>query len=251
MPAPRPPVRLHDPLSSFASKPLRSDGCLSLGVADLDRRLTNVVRQKALHEIYVSSLHAPAGEAFGLAIALRSARSFVWICDARAHAEVGALYGAGLHEWGAEADGLLFARVRTATTLLAAGEDALRSGAFETVLMSGYGESRAFSLTNSRRLSLAAAQGKTTAVLIRAGAAPRPSAAETRWSVEAAPSVPLDARAPGRPAFKVSLLRSRAGLATGEWIMEWDRETRSFVEPEASGRLVPLSARRPAGVRAA
>ena len=251
MPAPRPSLRLRDSLSSCASSPLRSGGGLSLGVEDLDRRLTDVVRQKALHEIHVSSLHAPAGEAFGLAIALRSARSVVWICDARAHCEVGALYGPGLQEWGAEAEGLLLARVRTSTALLAAGEDALRSGAFEAVLMSAYGESPAFSLTNSRRLSLAAAQGGTAAILIRVGAAPRPSAAETRWSIEAAPSAPLDARAPGRPAFRVSLLRSRAGLATGEWIMEWDRESRSFVEPAASGRLVSLSARRPAGVRAA
>jgi protein ImuA len=211
-----------------------------------------ILKQGAVHEIYAASIHGPAADGFGLAMALRVSNApLIWICGTRDRHENGDLYGAGLTEWGLAPEALLLVRVTDARSLLAAGEEALRSGTACAVVMSHYGEARAFTLTASRRLALAAQQGRTTAILIRAGARPQPSAAETRWSVEGAPSQGLEARAPGRPAFKVSLLRSRAGLATGEWIMEWDRESRSFVEPEASGRLVPVSARRPVGVRAA
>lgn len=209
--------------------------------------------QGAVHEVYAASgRQAPIADGFSLALALREFRPpFVWVREDRGRHETGGLYGGGLSEWGATPDDLLLVRAPDAARLLAAGEEALRSGAAGAVLMSGWGEAKAFTLTASRRLALAAEQGKTTAILVRANAHPQPSAAETRWAVEAAPSRALDARAPGRPAFKVSLLRSRAGLATDEWIMEWDRESRSFVEPEASGRLVPVAARRPVGVRAA
>lgn len=51
-------------------------------------------------------------------------------------------------------------------TLFAAG---LRGcGAAGLVLMTGWGEAKAFTLTASRRLALAAAQGKATAILVRA-----------------------------------------------------------------------------------
>lgn len=229
----------------------RADDVFTLG-AGVHAGAAAALRQGAVHEIYAASIHGPAADGFGLAMALRvSDTPLIWICGTRDRHENGDLYGAGLNEWGLAPETLLLVRVTDARSLLAAGEEALRSGTARAVVMSHYGEARAFTLTASRRLALAAEQGRTTALLIRAGARPQPSAAETRWSVEGAPSKAMDARAPGRPALKVSLLRSRAGLATGEWIMEWDRETRSFVEPEASGRLVPVSAHRPVGVRAA
>lgn len=208
--------------------------------------------QGGVHEIYACAIHGPTADGFGLGMALRvSDPPLIWICSTRDRHESGDLYGAGLNEWGLAPEALLLVRVADARSLLAAGEEALRSGTARAVVMSYCGEAPTYTLTASRRLSLASEQGGATAILIRAGARPQPSAAETRWSVEGAPSQALEARAPGRPAFKVSLLRSRAGLATGEWIMEWDRESRSFVEPEASGRLVSVPARRPAGVRAA
>lgn len=204
-----------------------------------------------LHEVYASGRDAAVAHGFSLGLALGTGQApLVWVNGDQGRSEAGAVYGAGLLEWG-QAKSVLLVRAPHAVALLSAGENALRSGAARLVLMTGWGEAKAFTLTSSRRLALAASEGKTIAILVRIGARPHPSAAATRWLVEAAPSQALEARAPGRPAFKVSLLRSRAGLATGEWIMEWDRETRSFVEPEASGRLVSVSAHRPAGVRAA
>lgn len=207
---------------------------------------------EAVHEVYAASArHGSAAEGFGLGLALQAPGTLVWIHEDRGRHEKGTLYGSGLREWGVETGDLLLVQVPDTAALLAAGEEALRSGAPAAVLMSGWGESRAWSLTASRRLALAAAAGRTTAVFVRTGAQPQPSAAETRWSVQATPSRALEAGAPGRPAFRVSLLRSRAGVTPGEWIMEWDREARSFVEPKTSGGLVSAPAHRPAGIRAA
>lgn len=215
-------------------------------------RLAPALTAGCLHEIYAGGgPQAVAAEGFGLGLAMSAAGSALILIQNGAPHEAGDVYGPGLHEWGAETPRVLRVQAPNATALLAAGEEALRSGAAGAVLMSSWGEARAFGLTASRRLARAAAQGGSIAFLTRAAAQPQPSAATTRWLVEAAPSQAPEARAPGRPAFKVSLLRSRAGLAPGEWIMEWDRESRSFVEPEASGRLVSVSARRPAGARAA
>ena len=206
----------------------------------------------ALHEVYAASTrHGPAAEGFGLGLALQVPGTLVWIHEDKGRHEIGTLYGSGLREWGVGTDNLLVVRVSSTAALLAAGEEALRSEAPAAVRRGGWGQSKAFTLTASRRLAMAAAAGRTMAVFVRTGVQPQSSAAETRWSVQAARSGVLEAGAPGRPALKVSLLRSRAGLVSGEWIMEWDRDARSFVEPKTSGDLVSVSAHRSAGNRAA
>jgi hypothetical protein len=147
---------------------------------------------------------------------------------------------------GVEATVVRQGSTRDVQTLLAVGEEALRSPAVGAVLLSAWGEARAFSLTASRRLALAAETGGATLFLARAGALPCPSAAETRWSVASCASEPLEGGAPWRPSFSATLLRRRGGGATGTWIMEWDREQRTFRAPAPlSGGLVPLAAQRP------
>ena len=208
-------------------------------------------RLKGLHEVYSGSpREGVAAEGFALGLAMKNAGTLVWLHHDRGHHEIGSPSGGGLHEWGLNVEDLILVRVPDASALLSGGEDALRSGMAGAVLMSGWGEARVFTLTASRRLALAAAQGSTAAIVVRADADPRPSAAHTRWLVRTAPSRPLEAQAPGPPAFRVRLLRSRTG-STGEWIMEWDREKRSFVEQKASGSLVSVPAGRATGVRAA
>lgn len=225
---------------------------LGLGIAPLDRRLNGGLKAHALHEVMAASGgQATAANGFALGLAARAGADLVWVHDRLGGQEAGLPYGPGLREWGLNPGRVLLVRVRDAASLLAAAEEALRSGAADAVVMSGWGEGRAHGLTASRRLALAAEQGRTLALLVRAGAAPAPSAADTRWSIRAVPSVALEAGAPGRPAFGATLLRSRGGAAPGEWIMEWDGERRSFVEPKASGGLVSLPARRPLGARAA
>eukprot|EP01035_Chromulina_nebulosa_P064639 gene64639-88434_t len=57
-------------------------------------------------------------------------------------------------------------------------------------------------------------------LLLRVAASPAASAAATRWLVQAAPSRPLAANAPGPPAFTVTLLRHRGGAAGNTWHLE-------------------------------
>jgi len=221
----------------------------ALGFKAADEKLEGL-RRAALHEVFAPGVQASAANGFALALALRATnRALVWVFETRALAEAGGPYGPGLREWGVDPAGLILVRVRDAPALLAAGEEALRSRAVGAVLMSGWGEGKAHTLTASRRLAMAADQGGATALLARIAAEPQPSAADSRWWVEAAPSAALEARAPGRPAFRARLLRSRAGLPPQDWIMEWDREARSFVEPQkaVSGGLVSLPAQRQAG----
>lgn len=252
MPAPTKLQHLRDQLATLAPRgPGEACASFVLGETRADRAAGPLIRT-GLHEVYAASgPHAASANGFTLSLALRAALPpLVWIYDEQALHEAGGPYGSGLQEWGLDPADLLLVRVRKAQALLAAGEEALKSGAAGAVLMSGWGESAAYGLTASRRLALAAQAGASTALLVRSDAEPGPSAADTRWSVAAAPSVALEAKAPGRPAFRAALLRSRNGSAGGEWIMEWDRESLSFVEPAAPGGVVSVPADRPAARRA-
>lgn len=203
-----------------------------------------------LHDLYAAApADAVAVNAFGLGMALRAAagRPIVWALHEMMRQEAGQPHGPGLHEMGLAPHDLLLVRARDVPALLAVGEEALRSSSVGAVLMSAWGEAKAFSLTASRRLALAAETGGATLFLARVGADPCPSAAETRWSISSCASEPLEGGAPGRPSFSATLLRRRGGGGTGTWIMEWDREQGSFRAPAPlSGGLVPLAAQRPA-----
>ena len=220
-------------------------GRFTLGMDRVDAYLDPGPCLFCLHDIHAqTAADAVAANAFALGLASRATcdRPLVWVFQNLASQEAGGLHGPGLHEWGLRPENVLVVRVRDTTALLAAGEEALKSGAAGAVLMSGWGEAKAMTLTASRRLALAARAGSSTGIVVRAAATAMPSAAETRWSIRAALSTALEAGAPGRPAFVAALTRSRQGAAPAEWTLEWDRETRAFCEPASvSGRLVPLS----------
>jgi protein ImuA len=204
----------------------------------------------AVHDLYAETpADAVAINAFGLGAALQAAdgRAIVWGLHDMMGLEAGRPHGPGLHEMGLAPSDMLLVRAPDIQTLLIIGEEALRTPAVGAVLLSAWGEARALSLTASRRLALAAGGGHGTLFLARAGAAPAPSAAESRWSVRAVASAPLEGGAPGRPSFSATLLRQRGGGGPRTWIMEWDRDARSFREPAPlSGAVVPLAAQRPA-----
>ena len=206
-----------------------------------------------LHDIYAqTAADAAAANAFAFGLASRATqdRPIVWIFQNLASQEAGALHGPGLHEWGLRPESVLLVRVGHATDLLSAGEEALKSGAAGAVLMSGWGESKAMTLTASRRLAMAARVGASTAFMVRAAATVMPSAADTRWLLRSALSSEMEAGAPGQPAFVATLTRSRQGAAPAEWTLEWDRETRAFCEPAPlSSRLVSIPVVRSATTR--
>lgn len=230
----------------------RAQPGFTLGMAAVDDHL-EALERGCVHEIYAASpADAVAAHGFGLGLALRASKgAIVWLMQSHSHHEAGWLYGPGLHAWGLDPERLVLAAVRQTTPLLAAAEEALASGAAGSVILSGWGEARDITLTAGRRLAMAAQRGGTTGFFVRAAARPAPSAAQTRWSIAAAPSRPLPAGAPGRPAFRATLTRSRSGLPPGTWELEWDREQLSFCEPTPSGGVVSLPADRSAGTRAA
>lgn len=216
--------------------------------AATDLSVLQRLETRVVHDLYADTpADAVALNAFGLGLAVRAAggRAIVWGIHRQVETETGTPHGPGLHEMGLRPRDVLLVRAHDIQTLLAVGEEALRSPAVGAVILSAWGEAKAMTLTASRRLALAAQAGTATLFLARAGAVPAPSAAQTRWSVSAAHSMPLEAGAPGRPSFSATLLRHRGGVETRTWIMEWDREGRSFNErPPLSGPVVPMAADR-------
>lgn len=203
----------------------------------------------ALHEIFAASeADGPAAHGFVIGHAIRAAmeRPVVWIFHDMAGRELGRPHGEGLADMGLAPRDLLLVRARKAPELLAAAEEAARHSAIGVVLLSAWGEEKAFDLTASRRLALTAARSGVAILCIRIAARPAPGAAWSRWSVRAAASRPLEGGAPGHPAFSVTLLRHRGGAAPATWTLEWNRAQRTFCEPAPlPGAMVSIPANRP------
>lgn len=206
------------------------DARFNLGHEEADRHLGGLAIH-ALHEIYAPTTPdttAALGFAVGLVQRAAGERPVVWGVQAMAGLETGQIHGPGLREMGLDPGRVVLVRVKETKDLLTAGEEALTCGAVGAVLLTTWGESKMLSLTATRRLSMAAGQGRATAILTRLAAQPQPSAAETRWRVRGALSRALEAEAPGHPTYAVELLRHRLGAQPNTGIMEWDREREVF-----------------------
>jgi protein ImuA len=94
------------------------------------------------------------------------------------------------------------------------------------LLLEMEGEPGCLDLAASRRLVLAAQASGVTAVMLRCGAGPQPSAALTRWQVKSAPSSPMDDDW-GNPVFDAELVRHRQG-GLGRFLLTWNLEHGSF-----------------------
>ena len=231
---------------------VRPDVGFGLGLTRVDKAIGSLAHG-TMHDVHAATVaDAVAAHGFTLGLVLRAARGpVVWITQTRSRYETGLIYGPGLWAWGLAPGRLILTTVKSTAHLLAAGEEALASGASGAVILSGWGEARDVTLTASRRLVTAARRGGATGFFVRAAALPAPSAAQTRWLVAAAPSTPLQAGAPGHPTFRAAQTRSRSGVRPGEWVLEWDRDRLSFAEPATSGGVVSLPADRPIDAHAA
>jgi protein ImuA len=218
---------------------------VSFGLAGLDERLGGGLVEAALHELYAASdADSSAATGFALLLALRCARPgpVVWLREDRASAN-GRLYGLGLAELGFDPDRLLLVQAPDTLALLRAGAEAVACAAVSVVVIAPWGRAAALDLTATRRLALAAARSGVLTLLLRSGEV-GPSAAQSRWQVKAAPSPALLADAPGAPAFEISLLRHRSGIAGFKARLEWNREQRNF----GLGNVPALSGAAPAAV---
>lgn len=193
-------------------------------------------------------------------------RPVVWIIQAMAAREAGMPYAPGFALMGLDPARIVLVSVADTPTLLSAACDAAASGAVAAIVAEAWGSPPALDLTATRRLTLAARGSGALVVLARLGAKPAPSAAETRWRVAAAPSLPLatrganrsPARMPGLPVFDLTLLRHRRGVSGATWRVAWMCHERKFQPTTAvpvadtaacsplSGGLAAASADRPA-----
>jgi protein ImuA len=191
---------------------------LPLGLAGIDRLLPGGgLPRGCLHELTGEPDHAAAA---GFAAALlgrlmAEAGHAVWIGPRDD------LFAPGLAALGLAPERLIVVRARARDARLWALEEALRSRG----LIAALAEIDRLSLTQSRRLQLAAEARGVSAFLLRppldgtrAGATA--SAATTRWRIAAAASrgeVPRDL---GPPRWRVELVRCRGGRS-GAWLIEW------------------------------
>jgi protein ImuA len=230
------------------------------GVATLDAALGGGFAYGRLHEIHAGEV-GDAGAAAGFAAAIGTGmavgggtgsggsggqRPILWLRTRAAAAKAGVLSAQGWAELGGRPDQALISILADDCALLQAAVDALRSRAVGAVLVESWGVMRAWDLTTSRRLALAAERTGVPLLLLFSDAAPVPSAVQTRWQVAAAPSQALAAAAPGLPRFDVALLRQRSGPSGLDWRLEWNRDQLAFCDAAHAGAVVPVSARRPA-----
>jgi protein ImuA len=215
--------------AALASQGLDRPAIAPLGHAGADACLEGGLARGALHEVFASQPgEEPAAAGFALALARRVLSRNKWLLWVRqdfSALESGEIYGAGLLELGLDPSRVLLLQAADASGVLRAAGDALDCKGLGAVLIEPWGESRVFDLVASRRLGLMAAKHGVTAILLRPGAVPMPSAAETRWLVRAAPSPPQDDW--DAPLFDVTLARNRHG-PLGHWIMQWDRDDATF-----------------------
>ena len=228
--------------------------------------MLNVIAPAALHELYAdraSTATAVAGCGLGF-VSGDGTRPVLWVRQHLAELEAGAPYAPGLGEYGLDPGRTILVRARDGTAALQAGLEGARTAGLGAVLIELWGAARAYDLTASRRLALAARASGATVLLLRVAATPQPSAAETRWRIQSAPSAALAARAPGAPAFHLTLLRARSRQEGLSYRLEWNRDECRFaiLEPDSwaghgtptrhngdaalSGAVVALPADRPA-----
>lgn len=220
----------------------------ALGHADADAALKGGIALGAMHEVFAGAgaqAAAATGFALGLTRRITQGKRFVlWIRQDFSAIETGDLSMTGFAELGLDPRHLVVVRAPTAEIVLRTAADGLACNALGAVVAEIWGETRAFDLVASRKLTLAAADSGVTALMLRFGAMPQASTAETRWIVRSAHSPPgQDWQGWGWPVFDTELARNRHGR-TGRWIMEWTSDECLFREQAYPQRVAAAPADR-------
>jgi protein ImuA len=206
---------------------------VTLGHAAADAVLQGGLALGAVHEVFAEGRQSAAATGFvaGLAKRATARRPLLWVRQDFTEIESGALSMSGLAELGLDPRLLVTVRAADIDTALRTAADALACDALGGVVLEVWGQARQLDLVASRKLTLAAQASGVTALLLRVGAEPQPSTAETRWIVRAAHSPP-GISAWGAPLFDAQLVRNRHG-PVGRWIMEWKCDECLFNKPAA------------------
>jgi protein ImuA len=221
MPSPSPSLDQHQVDAVKALRANLGQSCavhvpsLPFGVPDMDDPLADHgLHGAGLHEIAAASATLnddAAATLFVAGIAARFAASkkaeIFWALSRFD------LYAPGLEQVGLGPDRIFYAQGLKDSAVLAMAEDALRDGSLACVIA----EVKAADQTATRRLQLAAADGKTPMLLFRRHRLRERcplislSSAMTRWRIGCAPSEPLPHPGIGRPRWSVELVRQRNG----------------------------------------
>jgi protein ImuA len=244
--APSPRIaKLRETLAKIERGPdgsgLPTHASLPLGLTDIDTCMPGSgLATGALHEMVAAS-HNDRSAAIGFALALMSLATRtrprcgppMLVLSRPALRDFGTLYAHGLTGLGLDAGHVLLIETRSDKDALWAIEETLRSSvrpALVLGLIDGCGTITAHAaLTQSRRLSLAAASSSTPLVLSQAPRAEAATAAITRWRVSAARQERASQPEAlfGRPRWNIALERCRNGR-TGQWTIEWDHAAYRF-----------------------
>ena len=200
------------------------------GLEAIDQNLpTTGLARAGLHDIAPHKYgDNPATMGFALALAhgrLHMAgekRPLLWCRIETEVREYGNLYGHGLESLGLSRQRFLTVTLKKPVSLYWTMEEALKSGCLAAVI--GDAAPQHETLTTTRRLSLAAAQGKSAGILVFIQNYLGATASASRWQVGTAPSQPLlyDSKSPGSPSWHLSLSRIRSGKP-GQWTVNWQK----------------------------
>lgn len=201
------------------------------GHVGIDRSLGGGMVRGRVHEVFaVDAADASSATGFVAMLALLFGGGVVWLREEASQQRHG-LNVLGLAEIGLDPARLILGLPPDPLALLCAAADVARCPGVGVAVVEIWRDPRVLDLTATRRLALAAETSGVTVLLLRIAGVPAPSAAQTRWVVQSASSLPLEANAPGRPAFDIALVRQRGRPAGLDWRVEWDRDRAVFIEP--------------------
>jgi protein ImuA len=221
-------------------------GVLPFGVAAVDARLPGGgLARGALHEVAGAgngALDGAAAALFSAGIMARAKGQILWCVRDQD------LFAPGLAAVGLAADRVIYVEAGDDQTVLACFEEGLRHGGLGGVVA----EIGRLSMTNSRRLQLAAEGSGTLGIALRrwrrqsdAADFGQPTAAVTRWRVSVLPSAPLAMPGIGRARWLVELLRCRAGESADFEVEGCDHEGRLALSAGLADQfLAPPGAKR-------
>jgi protein ImuA len=149
------------------------------------------------------------------------------------------LFAPAIAQAGLAADRVIYVEAGDDKTVLACFEEGLRHGGLGGVVA----EIGKLTMTNSRRLQLAAENSGVIGIAIRrwrrqADAADfgQPTAAMTRWRVSVLPSVALPVPGVGRARWQVELIRCRAGESADFEVEACDAKGRLALPADVADR---------------
>jgi protein ImuA len=198
--------------------------------------------EAGLHELKPQAYaDTPAAVSFALcqlsSTVAQNPGPLLWCLTEQALAEWGAPYGPGLIALGLDPARLLIVKTRKVTDAAWVLEEGLKSGALAGL----FGQAAIDKPVMARRLGLAAKSGGMPCLLLTEAKNPALPGSLTRWRIKARASTgaAFDRRAPGPPAWQLSLERCRSEPPGRQWNLEWRDEADGF-------RLAPTLADRTA-----